>query len=264
MIARQTEDPPVVNRQGESTDPTAPPPGVRPDISVGRGFWLLIFLSMAVVGGFAYLQFRRVDDARTQRGIVGASERHLPVIGPVPDFTLTDRTGRTVKLADLKGKIWVADFIFTTCGGPCPMMTQRMGELRRALYSRGVTDVVCITFTVDPETDTPSVLTDYARQFNAESPDWLFLTGDVLSIYDLSRDGFKLPAGPGEGEAHKVEHSPRFVLVDHEARIRGYYEIVTDEEMERPREEVFGKPMPPGSRDKLLADIQWLRREVRR
>jgi protein SCO1 len=261
MIARQTDQPLETER---AADPTALPPGVRPDPTIGRGFWLLLFASMAIVGGFAYAQFSRVDAARKGHGIIATKERDLPVIGPVPDFTLTDKTGKKVSLADLKGKVWVADFVFTTCGGPCPIMTRRMRELHQALYARGVTDVVTVTFTVDPETDTPPVLTEYARQFDADNLNWLFLTGDVMSIYDLSRNGFKLPAIKSDDANHQVEHSPRFVLVDHRGQIRGYYEIVTDEEMELPRAEVIDKPIPHALRDKIISDIRWLQREARK
>lgn len=261
MIAHQTKQPLESQRDA---DPTAPPLGVRPDPTIGRGFWVLMFVSLAIVGALAYSQYRRVDSARKGRGIIATTQRDLPVIGPVPDFKLTDRSGRTVTLADLKGKVWVADFVFTTCGGPCPIMTQRMRELHQALYSRGVTDVATVTFTVDPETDTPAVLTEYARQFKADDLNWLFLTGDVMSIYDLSLNGFKLPANKADDADHQVEHSPRFVLVDHRGQIRGYYEVVTDEEMERPRADVIDTPMPHALRDKIISDIRWLLREARR
>ncbi len=225
---------------------------------------MLMALSIIVVGGLAYLQYRRVDEARSRGTAVTNREfRDLPVIGDVPAFSLIDQTGRKVTLDDLKGKIWVADFIFTTCGGPCPIMTKRMRELHEAIYSRGLKNVITVSFTVDPETDTPEVLTEYSRQFKADSLDWLFLTGDTLSIYDLSTNGFKLHAAPGEGD-HQVEHSPRFVLVDHRGRIRSYYEIVLDEEMDEPRAEVMDRPMPRASKEKLLADIHWLLREVKR
>ncbi len=264
MIARQSQEP-IESDRIKDVDPTAPPAGVRPDPKLGRGFWLLMAGSLIFVGALAYLQYHRVETARKGGAtVVPAQSRDLPIIADVPDFSLTDQSGRTITLADLKGKIWVAKFIFTTCGGPCPIMTRRMGELRQALYSRGVTDVISVSITVDPEVDTPAVLKEYAARHGADMSGWLFLTGDTMSIYDLSRAGFKLPAARTDDEDHQVEHSPRFVLVDHLARIRGYYEIVTDEEMERPRAEVFDKPMPRASRDKLLADIQWLLREVRR
>ncbi|MBX3395754.1 MAG: SCO family protein [Phycisphaerae bacterium] len=249
-----------------SVDPPLPPPpaGSRPDPVITRRFWVLMVVSLVFVGSLAYLQFRRVDEARFGKGRSIAAQQRLPIIGEVPDFKLIDQTGRTVTRADLIGKVWVADFIFTTCGGPCPIMTQRMRELHQALFTRGAKNVVTVSFTVDPETDTPPVLLQYARQFNADAMDWIFLTGDTLSIYDLSRSGFKLPATRMDEGEHQVEHSPRFVLIDHRGQIRGYYEIITDEEMAWPRSEVFGRPMPQATRDRLLADIMWLLREVNR
>lgn len=221
-------------------------------------------LSLVVVGGLAFMQYRRVDEARSRgRAVTNLESRDLPVIGDVPPFSMIDQTGRTVTRDDLMGKIWVADFIFTSCGGPCPIMTKRMHELQSAIYSRGIPNVITVSFSVDPEYDTPKVLSEYARQFEADGLNWLFLTGKQLEIFELATKGFKLHATRAEG-AHQVEHSPRFAVVDHRGRIRGYYEVVADSEMEEPRGEVMNRPMPRATRDKLLSDLAWLAREVKR
>ena len=241
------------------TDPTTPsdqtwrPPEPRPS----RNFWLLMFLSLFVVGGVAYLQYSRRDKARRGHGLA-ATTSPLQVLGHVPDFTLTERSGKTVTLDDLKGKVWVADFIFTYCGGPCPMMTRRMRELHQSLAQARLADVLTVSISVDPRRDTPQVLTEYATMHKTDDYDWLFLTGDEQAIFDLSIKGFKLAVEAEQGTDQLI-HSTRFVLVDQEAQIRGYYEIVTDEEInELPRAEVIDRPMNAETKRKLTADIQTL------
>jgi protein SCO1/2 len=158
------------------------------------------------------------------------------ILWSVPDFTLTNRDGRTVTLKDLAGAPWVADFIFTRCPASCPMMTARLARFNRGL-PRDLS-VRLVSFSVDPKYDTPSVLQTYAQSFKA--PDrWLFLTGDGEQIYRLSKEGFKLgidntPQAPtATPTAEPILHSTRFVLVDGEGRIRGYYEAFDEESMKK-------------------------------
>jgi protein SCO1/2 len=164
-----------------------------------------------------------------------------PVLGSAPAFTLTNRDGRTVHLEDLKGKPWIADFIFTNCPASCPMMTARMARLNGELPED--LGVRLVSFSVDPEHDTPQVLQRYAESYKA--PDrWLFLTGGKEEIYRLSRQGFKLgieipPAsGPGGPPVEPILHSTRFVLVDGEGRIRGYYDGFDEESMKKLRRDL--------------------------
>lgn len=218
-------------------------------------------LSLAAVGGVAYLQYSRVETSRTSGYTpVGAP----PVIAQLPDFALTERSGKTVTLDDLKGRVWIADFIFTTCGGPCPIMTSRLGDFMQTVKERNIPHVSAVSFTVDPETDTPEVLREYATMKLADDYDWLFLTGTSKQLFELSVKGFMLTAQKGD-EDHSVDHSPRFVLVDQKGRIRGYYEVVTNEEilaMEPGR--FIGQPMNPDTKAKLLKDIMTLLREETR
>ncbi|MCA9255742.1 MAG: SCO family protein, partial [Phycisphaerales bacterium] len=230
------------------------------ELRPGRWFWLGMIFSLAAVGGVAYLQYTRVNDARTSRYTPTGS---LPVIAQLPDFALTERSGRTVTLDDLKGRVWIADFIFTTCGGPCPIMTSRLGDFMQTLKEKNIPRVSAVSFTVDPETDTPEALREYATMKLADDFDWLFLTGSQKALFELSVKGFMLPAQKSEeGEGHGVDHSPRFILVDQKGRIRGYYEVVTNEEilaMEPGR--FIGKPMNPDTKAQLIDDIMKLLRE---
>lgn len=226
-----------------------------------RGFWILLLGSMVFVGVLAYLQYTRVDESRNR---VGTTVGTLPVISQIPEFTLTDQNGKKVTLDDLKDNVWIADFIFTTCGGPCPLMTDRMREVQQEIVKRNLPRVKTVSFTVDPETDTPKVLKEYAEYKQAEKYDWHFLTGEQQTIHKMCFEAFKMPVRPGD-ESHEVQHSPRFVLVDQKGRVRGYYEAVTDEELiKRFNGEIIDAPMNPESKEKLLKDVMTLLREETR
>ena len=141
----------------------------------------------------------------------------LEVLGDVPQFELISADGQPFHSQTLAGKIWVADFIYTTCPGPCPRMTSQMREVQDAVSK--VPDVRLVSFTVDPAQDTPPVLAAYAKLHGASPAMWYFLTGPVPVLQTLDRDAFKL--GNIDGT---MQHSTRFVLVDRQGRIRGYYD----------------------------------------
>ncbi|HEY1268103.1 MAG TPA: SCO family protein [Candidatus Binatia bacterium] len=145
--------------------------------------------------------------------------------GAVPDFALVERSGKPVTLSSLKGKIWLADFIYTVCEDTCPLETAAMAQLQNDLKSDGVR---LVSFSVDPERDTPAVLTRYAELFHADPTRWLFVTGKKNAVYRLVQDGFHLSAIPIADDSPHIDgavfHDAHFVLVDGSARIRGYYE----------------------------------------
>lgn len=158
------------------------------------------------------------------------------VLGRAPDFSLTNRDGQTVTDSDLLGSPWIADFIFTRCAISCPRMTQRMAQLAK-LWPAG-SDVARVSFSVDPEYDTPQVLQTYAESWDIEDPRWYFLTGDREFMKSLVMEGFKLAVEmdppPGTTDPREpILHSTRFVLVDAQGAIRGYYDVVEGPEMER-------------------------------
>lgn len=144
---------------------------------------------------------------------------------PLPDFSLTAVTVDGTSPFDLRtmrGRVWVADFIFTRCGGPCPILTANMAGLQKRLPK----EIGLLSFTVDPDHDSPEVLTLYARKFGADPQRWFFLTGDKAALVRLIRDGFLLPvvenaeASPGE----RVTHSTKMVLIDAQGRLIGWYD----------------------------------------
>lgn len=157
----------------------------------------------------------------------------LNVYGAVPDFDLIERSTQTVRLADLRGTVWIADFIYTTCQDTCPLQSAELAKLQEKWHDKP--QLKFVSFSVDPEQDTPAVLSQYAARFNADEGRWLFLTGEKEQLTRLVREGFRLSAAPAPDFATSgaILHSPRFVLVDRQARIRGYYDSRDNEALER-------------------------------
>lgn len=197
----------------------ASPPGAHPLVWVA-----LILAAAAVAAGGVWLILGGVPG---RGGAAAASS-----MAEVPDFSLTERSGSTVTKRSLEGRVWVADFIFTRCQGVCPLLSGRMADLQRAVRSRK--DVTLVSFSVDPDHDTPEVLSRYAKAYEADPAGWLFLTGDRESMHRLIGEGFHLAvaeAEPGKvPEGELITHSDRFVLVDRRGRIRGSYHG-TDEDV---------------------------------
>jgi len=155
----------------------------------------------------------------------GEQRDRLMQYGAVPDFSLTERNGENVSLAHLRGKIWIADFIYTSCTDTCPLQTGRMARLQEEYSSKP--DIQLVSVTVDPERDTPQTLSLYAARHNADAKRWFFLTGQRDRIIRLIQDGFHLSVAAlpnGAESSGMIPHSPRFVLIDKDARIRGYYD----------------------------------------
>jgi protein SCO1/2 len=147
----------------------------------------------------------------------------LPHLGEAPAFTLASEGGKTVARADLAGKVWIADFIFTRCGGSCPILSSRMAAL--AVKMRDVPEIRFVSFGVDPEYDTPEVLAEYGRKLGADPARWSFLHGPRPVVRSLVKDGFKLAIEDAPADSvEPILHSTRFVLVDGQGAIRGYYD----------------------------------------
>jgi cytochrome oxidase Cu insertion factor (SCO1/SenC/PrrC family) len=178
----------------------------------------------------------------------------LEVFGTVPDFSLIERSGRRVGLADLAGKVWIANFIYTHCPDTCPLQSAQMTKLQTDFAAER--DLLLVSITVDPERDTREVLSEYAKRYDADRDRWLFLTGVKKAIYRLAQEGFRLSVVDPEEKktsgrffeprfalAHHGEtgkqyiHSARFVLVDRQAQIRGYYHSDEAESLRRLRQD---------------------------
>ena len=190
--------------------------------------------SAAGIGLWARQALRSRQGTSDERPLEGMQR-----FGAVPDFSFTERSGREVRLAELLEKVWVADFIYTNCPDTCPLQTAEMAKLQEQWSDRP--ELRLVSFTVDPARDTPKVLAGYAGKFKADADRWLFLTGEKEQIAQLIQAGFHLSAAPltEDGtQANVILHSPRFVLVDREAQIRGYYDSRDREAIKRLKADV--------------------------
>ncbi|HEX9445114.1 MAG TPA: SCO family protein [Candidatus Binatia bacterium] len=164
----------------------------------------------------------------------------LKAFGKVPEFALTERSGKKIQSGDLLGKVWIADFIYTHCTDTCPIQSAEMKALQDKFAGD---DLRLVSITVDPERDTPAALAEYAARFGADPARWLFLTGEKQAIFRLAEQGFHLataeipaPERDASGATHR--HSPRFVIVDRRGQIRGYYPGTEKEALDRLRRDV--------------------------
>jgi protein SCO1 len=143
----------------------------------------------------------------------------LPSYGSVPAFRMTDSEGHGFDSKVLKGKLWIADFIYTSCPGPCSRMTSQMHKVQQQL--RGQEDVWLVSISVDPQHDSPPVLNDFAHRFGGPADNWVFLTGSPETVHVLAHEVFHV------GDLiSKMDHSTTFMLVDRQGDIRGYYPSV--------------------------------------
>ncbi len=192
-----------------------------------------------------------VDTATLLRGgeIRPATQSEPRVLGTLPQFNLVNENDDNFGSAQLQGQVWVADFIFTRCAGPCPMMTSRMAELQLYLLQEQMLNTVrLVTFTVDPTFDTPAVLAQRAKAARIHPQGWDWVTGARDQIWQLIRDGFKLPVEDMPSNiAMPIMHSQKFVLVDRQLRVRGYYDVLTDDGMnllKRDLHRILREPAP--------------------
>ena len=177
-----------------------------------RRFWLFIGFGVIII----LAMMGRIDD----------EEETLPVLGELIEFQLTDQDGDHFSRKDLMGKVWVADFIFTTCAGPCPVMSGQFTELQSRFAN--ASDFRLLSISVNPDYDTPEILKEYGDRYGADHTRWRFLTGEKERIHELAVEGFKV----GSIE-EPIFHSTRFILLDSQAKIRGYYISSELEEMQQ-------------------------------
>jgi len=206
--------------------------------------WGLMVVAMVCVVG-AGLWRRGAGAGNDSKATAADASADLPILATVPAFDLIDQDNRPVNLGTVSGKPWIADFVFTHCAGPCPIMTGKMASLRRRIPE----DVRLVSFTVDPERDTPAVLKEYAGKLNGDEPRWRFVTGSKDTIYNLAAKMF-LTAIPATADA-PIIHDQHFVLVDGEGKVRGLYHSTDEEAMEalkRDAAALAGTTTPPAGK----------------
>jgi protein SCO1 len=164
-----------------------------------------------------------------------ACRKPPPELGSVGAFALTDQRGQAVTAATMRGKVWAAAFMFTRCPTVCPRITRRMRDLQQAAAKDDV-KLELVSFSVDPEHDTPAVLRAYAEKNGVDQKTWRFLTGDLEVVRKTSEQGFKLALDgkATQGAEHfGLFHGSHLVLVDGAGNIRGYYRTSEDEQMQQ-------------------------------
>lgn len=188
-----------------------------------KSFWVLF---IALVFGYPIL-----------RSVNRELPEPLPVYSKVPQFSLTTQHKETFGSLDLNGKIYIASFAFTTCPTTCPRIMEKLQVIQKRVKGLGQ-NVALVTFSVDPENDTPEVLLKHSKKYQANPYVWKFLTGEKASMRNIVVDGFKVPMGDKEAVEKKVAeesvtmfdiaHTEKVVLVDGSGNIRGYYSIDKD------------------------------------
>jgi protein SCO1/2 len=178
-------------------------------------FWILF-----VVFGFSYPIYRSLNRTLPP---------DLPIIAQVPEFEMISENGQRFGSKDLKGRIYLANFVFARCPTVCPKMLGELEKVQKRIKGTG-TKVAIVTFTVDPENDNERVLYDLARKHRANPYVWTFLTGnDKEAMFKLYRDGFKVGVEQNPKNLLDIAHSEKIVLVDTENRVRGYYSFDTND-----------------------------------
>lgn len=156
----------------------------------------------------------------------------------VMEFSFIDQNGDTFTHKNLEGKIYVADFFFTTCPSICPIMGRNMKKLSDKFANDP--EVHFVSHTVDPEEDTPEVLKQYAKAINANEQKWTFLTGEKSKLYYVAREGYKVTAMDNDGSSDEdFIHTQNFVLIDKARQIRGYYDGTDSLEMRKLEKDIM-------------------------
>ena len=187
---------------------------------------LLILLAVASAGTTALLVMATFD----RREPVNDSALFQQGLA-LPAFSLTQRDGRPYGTEQLRGKVWIVNFIFTRCPSICPALTRRIAKLQSQLATgRHWSQIRLVTISVDPQYDTPARLTEYAQLHQADSEHWLFLTGDRDAIWTLCEQGFKQTVAENkQNPAIPILHTSNFLLIDRHLRMRGAYDALKDE-----------------------------------
>jgi protein SCO1/2 len=179
-----------------------------------------LFWALFVLFGFSYPIWKSLNRTLPPE---------LPVIAQVPDFELISENGQRFGSKDLKGRVYLANFVFSRCPTVCPKMLGDLEKVQKRIRGTG-TKVAIVTFTVDPEHDNERVLYDLARKHHANPHVWTFLTGgDKDALFKLYRDGFKVGVEQNPKSLLDIAHTEKIVLVDGDNRVRGYYSFDTND-----------------------------------
>ena len=188
---------------------------------------LILVLTAAVVFVYAFFIYDKDKPTRVlpifgQKQYEAQKGKTDTTFHTIQNFRFTNQDGKEVTQDDFKGSIYVTDFFFTTCRSICPVMSNQMEKVY--LKYKGNKEVKFLSHTVDPETDTIEQLKAYAIQHHAATDQWMFVTGEKKSLYEIARTGYLLNAEQGDGGPDDFIHTQNFALIDKDKRIRGFYD----------------------------------------
>ena len=207
-------------------------------------FWIMGVFSVLCIGLF-YMALKPkktlpiFNPADVNPELVDSTMQYVAKYHTIANFSFTNQNGKTITQKDYEGKIYVADFFFTTCGSICPIMTTNMVEVQKAFLNNP--KVMILSHTVFPEIDSVPVLKKYALKKGVDDQKWNLVTGDKKQIYAMARKSYLAVKLGKPSELYDMVHTENFVLVDTKRRVRGFYDGTKKEEIQR-----------------LIADIQWL------
>ncbi len=198
------------------------------------GIVLLLLSSVIIYLFYNALQPKKLlpvySPAMVNAELVPEEIQHIRKYHTIADFSLTNQNGEIITQEDYKGKIYIADFFFTTCPTICPIMTKNMADLQKELKDD---DVLLLSHSVTPEIDSVAQLKKYALEKGVDDSKWNLVTGDKKQIYELARKSYLAVKTDGDGGPFDMIHTENFILVDKEKRIRGFYDGTKKEDMEQ-------------------------------
>ncbi len=180
--------------------------------------------------------------AKVNAELVDSTIQHVKKYHKIANFSLINQNGKTITQEDYKGKIYVADFFFTTCQTICPIMTDNMAVIQEEL--KNDSDIMLLSHSVTPDIDSVPQLKKYALEKGVDDAKWNLVTGDKKQIYQLARKSYLAVKTKGNGDEYDMIHTENFILVDTKKRIRGFYDGTKPEDIEQ-----------------LLKDIEILKKE---
>ncbi len=207
-------------------------------------FGVMAVLSVIIIALFYFAlkpkkTLKIFNPADVNPELVDSTVQYVSKYHTIADFSFTNQNGKTITQKDYEGKIYVADFFFTTCGSICPIMTTNMVDVQKAIQHNP--KVLLLSHTVFPEIDSVSVLKKYAVEKGVIDSKWNLVTGDKKEIYAMARKSYLAVKLGKPSELYDMVHTENFVLVDTKRRVRGFYDGTKKEEIQR-----------------LIDDINWL------
>lgn len=197
------------------------------------GLVLLLISSVIVYLFYNALKPKKIlpiySPAMVNSELVAEEIQHIRKYHTIADFELTNQNGKTITQADYDGKIYIADFFFTTCPTICPIMTKNMASIQDKVGD----DVLLLSHSVTPQIDSVAQLKKYALEKGVDDTKWNLVTGDKKQIYELARKSYLAVKTDGDGGPFDMIHTENFILVDKEKRIRGFYDGTKEEEIQK-------------------------------